>query len=108
MPSICSVAPVLGDIGAFPSTINPPQKPLAEVSSKFAPVFSPSAISSATEVKIIGLVAVPAALIVAPFAITSTEAFGPTPTSPFIRAPGLIVSVTPSFTITLFLRIELL
>ena len=85
--------------------ITPPQKPLAEASSKLGLTFSPRAISSATEVNIIGFAAVPAAFILAPLAITSTEAFAPVPTSPLMIVPGAIVSVTPACTITLPFRI---
>ena len=68
-PSIAnSETSPLKELGAFPNTIKPPQRPLLSTVSE-EPNFSPGSISSATVVITIGLSAVPCASIFPPLAI---------------------------------------
>ena len=76
-------------IGAFPRIINPPQSPLSSF------VRDPVSL---TEVKTIGLDAVPAALILAPWVTIRAGAESPVPTSALMVVPASMVRVAPGST----------
>ena len=93
----------------LPSNISPPHNPLKFVArlpplQVSVPVLS-LAISSTSDVKIIGSVAVPLAIILPPLATISAAAFSPVPAAPFTIVPASIVKVCPLFTKTLPFRI---
>ena len=77
-------------IGALPRMINPPHKPLLSL-VRLLPV-------SLTEVNMMGLAAVPAALIFAPWVTIRAGAESPEPTSALIVVPASMVSVAPGST----------
>jgi hypothetical protein len=85
--------------------INPPHKPCIVGERlgllKFLLVISCIEISSATDVKMIGKSGVPIAIIFAPLAINSAEAFAPVPVCPLIIVPASIAKVAPSVTVIL-------
>jgi len=93
------VSPAAADTGALPKIIIPPHNPFLS-SVELLPLFCPGTISSKTEVKIIGWLAVPCAIIFPPRATISAEAKEPLPSFPLIIVPACMVSVMPSGTTT--------
>ena len=108
IPSIWnSVTSFLNEPGALPKTSNPPHNPTLEA-SRFVPFFWPRAISSATDVIIIGLSAVPWASILPPLAIQIKEESVPVPPSALIIVPAGMVNVAPSAINTLPFNVQIL
>ena len=87
---LSALLPPLELIGALPRMINPPHKPLSSL-PRLLPV-------SFTEVKTMGLAAVPAALIFAPWVTIRAGAESAVPTSALMVVPASIVRVAPGST----------
>ena len=85
--------------GAFPKIKTPPHRPRS-FSSRFVPEVSPQVMLSLVEVKIIGALGVPTALIWAPLATIKAEARDPVPGVPLMIVPASMVRITPVSTTT--------
>ena len=107
IPSICnSVTSPEKEHGALPRTNKPPHNPLT-YSVKDDPEVWPTAISSDSDVIIIGALAVPSAINFPPLAITKDDALAPVPAFAFIIVPSGMLKVTPLGTITLPSKVQI-